>query len=55
MTEFVRHFGMAVDQTPETCLARVLPAPTLNYGPGSIYKQIVACTACTSVQILTIK
>ncbi|KAG8737202.1 hypothetical protein FRC10_008467 [Ceratobasidium sp. 414] len=31
---------MTVSQTPELCLARVLPTPVLNYGDGSERKQI---------------
>lgn len=37
----MRQFGMTVSQTPESCLARVLPTPALNYGPGSMLKQLV--------------
>ncbi|KAG9080369.1 hypothetical protein FRC06_006673, partial [Ceratobasidium sp. 370] len=39
-SEYMRQFGMTVSETPETCLARVLPTPALNYGAGSKRKQI---------------
>ncbi|KAG9100456.1 hypothetical protein FRC06_004126 [Ceratobasidium sp. 370] len=39
-SEYMRQFGMTVSQTPESCLARVLPTPALNYGAGSKRKQI---------------
>ncbi|CCO36189.1 Protein argonaute 1A Short=OsAGO1a [Rhizoctonia solani AG-1 IB] len=39
-SEYMRQFGMTVDQHPEKCLARVLPPPALNYGPNSKSKQI---------------
>ncbi|KAG8737204.1 hypothetical protein FRC10_008469 [Ceratobasidium sp. 414] len=38
--EYMRQFGVTISQTPESCFARVLPAPTLNYGAGSKRKQI---------------
>jgi hypothetical protein len=41
-SEYMRQFGMTVDQHPEKCLARVLPPPALNYGPNSKSKQIVS-------------
>lgn len=34
-SEYMRHFEMSVSQTPESCLARVLPTPVLSYGTGS--------------------
>ncbi|KAG8735364.1 hypothetical protein FRC10_010683 [Ceratobasidium sp. 414] len=37
---YMHEFGMTVSQTPESCLARVLPTPALNYGAGSKRKQI---------------
>ncbi|KAJ1305975.1 hypothetical protein OPQ81_010690 [Rhizoctonia solani] len=39
-SEYMRQFRMTVDQHPEKCLARVLPAPPLNYGPNSKFRQI---------------
>ncbi|KAB5590426.1 Argonaute-like protein [Ceratobasidium theobromae] len=39
-SEYVNQFGMSVSQVPEKCLARVLPTPTINYGPQSKFKQI---------------
>ncbi|CAE6417203.1 unnamed protein product [Rhizoctonia solani] len=39
-SEYMRQYGMNVDQHPEKCLARVLPTPALNYGPNSKIKQI---------------
>jgi len=39
-SDYMRQFGMTVNQTPEKCLARVLPTPAINYGPGSQKKQI---------------
>ncbi|KAF8603575.1 Piwi-domain-containing protein [Ceratobasidium sp. AG-I] len=39
-SEYMHQFGMTVSQTPELCSARVLPAPALNYGPGSRSKQL---------------
>ncbi|KAG9084746.1 hypothetical protein FRC06_003919, partial [Ceratobasidium sp. 370] len=39
-SEYMRQFGISVSETPETCLARVLPTPALNYGAGSKQKQI---------------
>jgi hypothetical protein len=40
--EYVRQFEMTVSQTPEKCLARVLPTPAINYGAQSKFKQIVS-------------
>ncbi|CAE6346789.1 unnamed protein product, partial [Rhizoctonia solani] len=39
-SEYMREFGMNVDQHPEKCLARVLPTPAINYGQNSKYRQI---------------
>ncbi|KAG8684639.1 hypothetical protein FRC09_015261, partial [Ceratobasidium sp. 395] len=39
-SEYMRQFGMTVKQTPEACLARILPTPALHYGPGSQKKQL---------------
>ncbi|CAE6429216.1 unnamed protein product [Rhizoctonia solani] len=39
-SEYMREFGMNVDQHPEKCLARVLPTPAINYGPNSKSRQI---------------
>lgn len=43
-SEYVRQFGMHVDAdvAPLSVNARVLPAPTLKYGPGSKHASIVS-------------
>ncbi|KAB5595488.1 Argonaute-like protein [Ceratobasidium theobromae] len=39
-SEYVNQFDMSISPTPEKCFARVLPAPTITYGPGGKYKEI---------------
>jgi len=39
-----------VSQTPESCLARVLPTPALNYGAGSKFKQISPANGSWNMQ-----
>ncbi|CUA70377.1 Protein argonaute-1 [Rhizoctonia solani] len=39
-SEYMREFGMNVEQHPEKCLARILPTPAINYGPNSKFRQI---------------
>ncbi|CAE6485724.1 unnamed protein product [Rhizoctonia solani] len=39
-SEYMREFGMHVDQHPEKCAARILPTPAINYGPNSKFRQI---------------
>ncbi|QRV72448.1 argonaute-like protein [Ceratobasidium sp. AG-Ba] len=39
-SEYMNGFRMVVGPEPERCLARVLPAPALNYGAGSKRKQL---------------
>ncbi|KAF8593241.1 Piwi-domain-containing protein [Ceratobasidium sp. AG-I] len=49
-SEYMRQFGMTVSQSPESCLARVLPTPTLNCGPGSRLKQITPANGSWNMQ-----
>ncbi|QRV72426.1 protein argonaute 3 [Ceratobasidium sp. AG-Ba] len=39
-SDYMQQFQMGVSQTPEKCLARVLPTPALHYGPGSRNRQL---------------
>ncbi|KAF8608017.1 Piwi-domain-containing protein [Ceratobasidium sp. AG-I] len=49
-SEYMQQFGMTVSQTPEACLARVLPTPALNYGVGSKRKQITPANGAWNMQ-----
>ncbi|KAF8608014.1 Piwi-domain-containing protein [Ceratobasidium sp. AG-I] len=49
-SEYERPFGITVSQTPESCLARVLPTPALNYGTGSRLKQIIPVNGSWNMQ-----